>query len=94
MADANSTHKIAHDASNTNTMMILTQTNGALTGLLVKASWTRQHRVAALYRGVLTSLSELSPCTIDLTEEWRSPAQDTRHDIRMDWMACILDGRF
>jgi len=90
MADANSTHKIAHDASNTNTMMILTpDQRAALTGLLVNGVMdTGSNRVAALYRGVLTSLSELSPCTIDITEEMAlAGAKTLATTIRMDWMA-------
>jgi hypothetical protein len=71
MADANRTPQIAHDASNPNTMMILTpDQRAALTGLLVNGIMdTGSNRVAALYRGILTSLSQLSPCTIDITDE-------------------------
>ncbi len=61
MADANRHPPIAHDASNPNTMMILTPDQRAvLTGLLVNAIMdTGSNRVAALYRGILTSLSQL-----------------------------------
>ena len=61
MADANRHPPIAHDASNTNTMMILTpDQRAALTGLLVNGVMdTGSNRVAALYRGILTSLSQL-----------------------------------
>ncbi len=67
MADANRPHPIAHDT----TMIRLTPgERAALTGLLVNGiTDTGSNRVAALYRGVLTSLSQLSPCTIDITEE-------------------------
>ena len=88
MADANSTHQIAHDASNTNTMMILTpDQRAALTGLLVNGIMdTGSNRVAALYRGILTSLSQLSPCTIDITEEMAlAGAKTLATTIRMDW---------
>jgi hypothetical protein len=88
MADANRTHQIAHDASNTNTMMILTpDQRAALTGLLVNGVMdTGSNRVAALYRGILTSLSQLSPCTIDITEEMAvAGAKTLAATIRMDW---------
>jgi len=88
MADANSTPQITHDASNTNTMMILTpDQRAALTGLLVNGIMdTGSNRVAALYRGILTSLSQLSPCTIDITEEMaRAGAKTLATAIRMDW---------
>src|SRR5208337_2544183 len=71
MADANRPHPIAHDTSDATTMIILTpDQRSALTGLLVNAIMdTGSNRTAALYRGILTSLSQLSPCTIDVTEE-------------------------
>ena len=88
MADANRPPPIAHDASNTNTMMILTpDQRAALTGLLVNGIMdTGSNRVAALYRGILTSLSQLSPCTIDITEEMAlAGAKTLAAAIRMDW---------
>ena len=88
MADANRPPPIAHDASNPNTMMILTPDQRAvLTGLLVNAIMdTGSNRVAALYRGILTSLSQLSPCTIDITEEMAlAGAKTLAAAIRMDW---------
>ena len=87
MADANRHPPIAHDASNPNTMMILTpDQRAALTGLLVNAIMdTGSNRVAALYRGILTSLSQLSPCTIDITEEMAlAGAKTLAAAIRMD----------
>ena len=87
MADANRHPPIAHDASNPNTMMILTPDQRAvLTGLLVNAIMdTGSNRVAALYRGILTSLSQLSPCTIDITEEMAlAGAKTLAAAIRMD----------
>jgi len=60
MADANRPHPIAHGTSDATTMIILTpDQRAALTGLLVNAIMdTGSNRVAALYRGILTSLSE------------------------------------
>ena len=66
MTDANQ-HPIAHDT----TMILLTpDERAALTGLLVNGiTDTGSNRVAALYRSILTALSQLSPCTIDITDE-------------------------
>ncbi|MGO8844196.1 MAG: hypothetical protein ACLQFI_02380 [Methylocella sp.] len=88
MADANRTPQIAHDASNPNTMMILTpDQRAALTGLLVNGIMdTGSNRVAALYRGILTALSQLSPCTIDITDEMAlAGAKTLAAAIRMNW---------
>jgi len=88
MADANRTPQIALDASNTNTMMILTpDQRAALTRLLVNSILdTGSNRLAALYRGILTSLSQMSPCTIDITEEMAlAGARTLAATIRMDW---------
>jgi len=88
MADANRPHPIAHDTSDATTMIILTpDQRSALTGLLVNAIMdTGSNRTAALYRGILTSLSQLSPCTIDVTEEMAlAGAKTLAATIRMDW---------
>ena len=88
MVDANRPPPIADDASDANTMMIFTpDQHTALTGLLVNAIMdTGSNRVAALYRGILTSLSQLSPCTIDITEEMTlAGAKTLAATIRMDW---------
>jgi len=64
MADANRPHPIAHGTSDATsdatTMIMLTpDQRAALTGLLVNAIMdTGSNRVAAVYRGILTSLSE------------------------------------
>jgi len=88
MADANRPPPIAHDASDANTMMILTpDERAALTVLLVNGIMdTGSNRVAALYRGILTSLSQLSPCTIEITEEMAlAGAKTLAARLRMDW---------
>ena len=70
MADANRPHPIAHGTSDATsdatTMIMLTpDQRAALTGLLVNAIMdTGSNRVAALYRGIQTSLSQVSPCTM------------------------------
>jgi hypothetical protein len=87
MANANPSHPIAHDTSDA-TMIILTpDQRSALTGLLVNAIMdTGSNRTAALYRGILTSLSQLSPCTIEITDEMAlAGAKTLAATIRMDW---------
>ena len=72
MADANRPHPIAHSTSDaTTTMIILTpDQRAALTGLLINAMMdTGSNRVAALYRGIQTSLSQMSPCTMEITDK-------------------------
>ena len=87
MADANRPHPIAHDTSDATTMIILTpDQRAALTGLLVNAIMdTGSNRMAALYRGILTSLSQLSPCTIEITDEMAlAGAKTLAATIRID----------
>jgi hypothetical protein len=88
MVDANRPPPIADDASDANTMMIFTpDQRAALTGLLVNGiADTGSNRVAALYRSILTSLSQLSPCTIDITEEMAlAGAKTLAATIRKAW---------
>jgi hypothetical protein len=69
-------------------MILLTpDERAALTGLLVNGIMdTGSNRVAALYRGILTSLSQLSPCTIDITEEMAlAGAKTLAATIRKTW---------
>jgi len=88
MADANRPHPIAHGTSDATTMIILTpDQRAAFTGLLVNAIMdTGSNRVAALYRGILTSLSQLSPCAIEITDEMAvAGAKTLAATIRKTW---------
>jgi len=88
MVDASRLHPIAHDTSNATTMIILTpDQRSALTGLLVNAIMdTGSNRLAALYGGILTSLSQLSPCTIEITDEMAlAGAKTLAATIRKTW---------
>jgi hypothetical protein len=89
MADANRPHPIAHSTSDaTTTMIILTpDQRAALTGLLINAMMdTGSNRVAALYRGIQTSLSQMSPCTMEITDKMAlAGAKTLAATIRMDW---------
>ncbi len=92
MADANRPHPIAHGTSDATsdatTMIMLTpDQRAALTGLLVNAIMdTGSNRVAALYRGIQTSLSQVSPCTMEITDKMAlAGAKTLAATIRMDW---------
>jgi len=88
MADANRPHPIAHGTSDATTMIILTpDQRAALTGLLVNAIMdTGSNRVAALYRGIQTSLSQVLPCTMEITDKMAlAGAKTLAATIRMDW---------
>jgi len=92
MADANRLHPIAHGTSDTTsdatTIIILTSDQrAALTGLLINAMMdTGSNRVAALYRGIQTSLSQMSPCTMEITDKMAlAGAKTLAATIRMDW---------
>jgi hypothetical protein len=94
MAEANPSHPLPHDTSTT-TMIVLTADQGAaLTGLLVNGIMDAgSNRVAALYRGILTSLSQLSPCPIEITDEMAlAGAKTLAATIRTTWDG-LLSGK-
>ena len=94
MADANRPHPIAHGTSDATTMIILTpDQRSALTGLLVNAIMdTGSNRTAALYRGILTSLSQLSTCTIEITDEMALAGAKTLAATILTTWDCLSPG--
>jgi hypothetical protein len=87
MTDANPSRPIEQDTSNATMIVLTPNQRAALTGLLVNAIMdTSSNRAAALYRGILTTLSQLSPCTIEVTDEMAlAGAKTLAATIHMAW---------
>ena len=87
MTDQSPSHAIKQNTEAVTVITVTPDQRAALTSLLVNAIMdTGSNRTAALYRAILTELSQLSPRGIEITDEMAlAGAKTLAATIRMTW---------